>query len=491
MSPGLWRVFRTAWAKVDDPLPRWAHHLLGGLMLAGLAVALVLLTTGSEDVTPSGVALALALSAFALWAGLAPSLLRQNHPTVAHLVPGHVRNLRMAALLSWLILSALAGLLVWAAQEFSASLPVGLLLCATAGLLVIWAHLDGWRLGTVGALLWAAALALQWGWPAGWLALLDVWQTLLAHPWWLLAAGMLIQAQLLLRFFGHGDNVHRARYARLLRQQSGGTATDAGAWYGRWSRGGSVERWASLARSDAAASAWLRRLLSTACPHPASVMARAEFVLHGRLHWVRLLATGSLLLAGLMLLVVVMFFVWELGTLLLLLTALLGLPLGATLNGFGGFGLPGVLWQTRREQALLTLLPGMPQGAAQTRAIVRLQLRQFLIAWGTGAPMTAALFHVMKQPLLAAVPLAVLPVGVLLVVRTPAKRRPPDVWLGLLPLAATLVLASGLAAVAAFAGQPPILVMLATTLASSAVLLAWRWRALDGLPQAMPTGRLR
>ncbi|TXI18349.1 MAG: flavin reductase, partial [Roseateles sp.] len=45
------------------------------------------------------------------------------------------------------------------------------------------------------------------------------------------------------------------------------------------------------------------------------------------------------------------------------------------------FMLPAMLWHSRREQALLRLLPGMPQGQALNRAVARLQLRHTLTAW--------------------------------------------------------------------------------------------------------------
>ncbi|MFG6431748.1 hypothetical protein [Roseateles sp. LYH14W] len=399
-------------------------------------------------------------------------------------MPGHLRRLRTAALLGWLALSTLAGLLLWAVEGFQQPLPTLLLVSATVGLFVVWAQHDGLRLAGMVSLLWVGALLLMAHGEPVWSALLGAWH---AQPWGWLALLLLVEGLLLARVFGCGDARHQARHERERRQHKAATDADNGN-IDRLAAAGRVgERLAALLRFDAATAAWLRHLLATANPHPASVMARAEFVLHGRQHWLRQLLGAGLVVIW-MLLSVALIVVWPAAASAMIVGGM-ALLVSSIFSGFGGFSLRSVLWHGRQEQALLTLLPGMPQGAAQTRAVVWRQLRHFLVAWGLAAPVLCALCYAMKQPLAAALPLAVLPVGILHLVRTPARMRPAGASRAMLPLLGTLLLASGLAVLALLGSGPPLLLMSAPTLAASAALLAWRWQALGAAPRALPAGR--
>lgn len=483
-GPSLRQAVATAWRGNDEELPRWSRQAFELLTLLGLLVVLSLLVAGSEHVTPAGVAIGLLLLPLGAWGALGGGLLEQNHPIAARLVPGHLRRLRTAALLGWLTLSTLAGLLLWAVQSFQQALPTLLLVSETVGLLVLRTQHDGFRLAVAAALLWAGSLLLGVHGEPLWAALLGAWH---AQPWGWLAIALLVEGLLLARVFGCGDPRHQARHERKRRQHEAATEVDNDN-IDRLAAGSSIgERLAALLRFNWAAAIWLRHLLASASPHPASVLARAEFVLHGHQHWLRQLL-GAGVVAMLILLGVAMLFIWPAAASAMIVAGL-ALLVSSVFGGFGGFSLRTVLWHARQEQALLTLLPGMPQGAAQTRAVVWRQLRHFLVAWTLAAPVLSALCYAIKQPLAAALPLAVLPVGILHLVRTPATMRPYRAWTALLPLLGTLLLAVGLAVLALRASGPPLLVMLAPTLAASAALLAWRWRALGAEPSALPAGR--
>lgn len=475
----LLQILLVPWHQRDRTHP-WVRRVIYTLALA-LAGGCVALIDG-----PWRWVIACMIGALVLagaWMVLTNSLLEQNRPQAARLVPGHLLRVRQAALLAW----GLGSLLPVAASTLLLDSPVppALALLASSGLLtfMFWALRHAW-------LWWVLTLYLPLPRPAQlawlWDGLADLWQ---ANSLAVLALALLAQGVLMWRAFGNGDAAHQKRYASQVRFRqlqslaAQGKQTGIVAWGGRG-------EW--MARPfERIASAWLRHVTRRADAGQRSVMARAEIVLHGQQHWLRQLLSMSvvlgLVLAG-----------FSIASLLLP-----GLPIwlqgstgiGIAILGTGlsaCFGLPGMLWHSRREQALLRLLPGMPLGPALNRAVAGRQLRQGLIAWALSALAMLVLAVNADNALLAWLPLAALPFTVLVLTRAPATMAPPNLWTLMMPLLGFMTAGSALFGIGALLqlSMWALLPASAVSLALSAALLAWRWRTLTAAPTALPAGRL-
>lgn len=467
------------WRQRDRESP-WGRGLLIALTLLGVGACLYAAPGLWAAVLAGSATLALG----GLWTVIAGSLLTQNHPHAARLVPGHPRQLRQAALTAWAALSLACALLLWAAFSRLPSFAALLLIAAATLAFTAWA-MRAWTLWFVlsfGPALFFAfgldrRLAPLWG------ALRELWAAQTVPVLTLCLLGL---AWSITRLFGDGDAAHSAGYAARARMRraarEGATGNRGGlAAFGRQGEwlGRPFER---------AASAWLRHVLARARPTPASVMQRAEIVLHGQQHWLR---------QALGMLVVLVIVALSLG----IPFALSGLDKAWTHGAFGmaiglvsagvnpSFALPNMLWHSRREQALLQLLPGMPQGAAQNRAVAWLQLRHALLAWALTTLALAPLAWAAGDPALLCLAFGALPLSAASLLRTPATMRAPSSWTAVLPVFAFLLLAWGLYAAHQQLGLP-MAVLAGISLAASLALGAWRWRAVCRAPRPLPAGRL-
>lgn len=259
---------------------------------------------------------------------------------------------------------------------------------------------------------------------------------------------LLAMAVALVHVFGQGDAGHARAYASCenFRKITSAGATGQKpplAAYGRW---GEV----ITTPFRTACGAWLARAVRLANPQRRSVMARLAVVLHGPQHWV--LQVGVLVAAQ--------------------LAVVAGLP----------------LWASRREQAVLMLLPGVPQGAALNRALARQQIAHLLITVSVTLPALLALAWWGQTLQVCAIYSAVLPVTAL-VWRDASRMREPSPALAFVPYLIVMVL--GVTSMLLLRWQPGWLwpwalgmVLLAAT------LLRWRWRRVSQWPQALPAGRL-
>lgn len=429
------------WRRNDGSL--WALRLY-----AVLSVLLLVLPAGAAlwwmplRAAAAVVGVLAFLAVVLCWAVQLGAWLRLDHPHVAHAVPGHSGALRVATVGLWLGLVALCGLTAavggWL-LDGGAYLGLAVALGAATTLFLLALAVRWWWLWLPLSLGPAFMGEPTWrGWVVGTgLGLQRLWQ---AQPWTVTLAVLLLQALLLPLVFGRGDGRHARAYAareRMRRIAADGTAGHKPmlAAYGRWGEW-LGQPWQRLA------DAWLAQVCRRAQPTPRSAMARAEVVLHGPQHWVRFLSTGLLVQVTVALCLWVT--VRMTGTQLpvLLEGGHVGISIGLTSMALSAvMTLPAALWHTRREQALLALLPGVPQGAALSRALAWRQLRQCLWTW---------------------------------VVMLPAL----------------CLVAGGLSAFALSRWPGAWLPWLLAVLALTAGLLAWRWRRMAELPQALPAGRL-
>lgn len=484
-------LLRAPWQWRGNESSLWEQRLYGGLaavLLLGPALAAVVWMPAR----PAGVVLGtLAFLAVALYWGLQLGVvLRLDHPHVAHAVPGHSRALRVVTVGLWLGLVALCGV--------AAALGTWLLNGSglTAGLAVVVGSATTLFLLAMAVRWWWLWLPLSLGpafmaettWRTGvissWLWLQQQWQ---AQPLMVTLAVLLVQGLLLPVVFGRGDCQHARAYAsrerlRKVAADGGAGKQPALAAYGRWGEW-LGQAWQRL--SDA----WLAHVCQQARPTPRSVMARAEVVLHGSQHWVRHLSTGVLVQVVVALCLLVTLQLTGVNLALLLQGGQVGISIGLTSMALSAvMTLPSALWHSRREQALLVLLPGMPQGAALTRALAWRQLRHCLWTWAVMLPALATMVwagHAMSLLTFTAV---ALPMSAWLW-RDVSRLREARASAAVVPVVLSVV-ACVLSAfvLSRHPGAWPF--WLLGVLALTAGLLAWRRRCMGRLPQALPAGRL-
>ncbi|HEV6965945.1 hypothetical protein [Roseateles sp.] len=481
MNAAAWNQMLLAPWRQRDRMAPWARWLLWMSALLACCLCIYFL----PQTTPVVITGAGLLMIVATWMIVVGSLLLQNHPHAARLVPGHARRLREVALAVWVLSSLAAALLLWTVARLPVSLPAVWLPMAALFALTAWAVRQWmlWFLLSFGpALFFGAGLDRRLA-PL-WQALRALWeaQTLPVLALVLLGLGWAVA-----RLFGDGDAAHLEAYAcwaRLRRASRDGVGSkrgDAGAF-------GRPGEW--LARPfDRAAAAWLRHTLATARPDEASVMQRAEIVLHGQQHWLRQ-ALGTLFALGLAALGFLFAFTmagkdlqghWQQGA--------YGMAIGLASMGFNpGFSLPNMLWHSRREQALLRLLPGMPLGARQNRAMAWMQLRQCLVAWTLTTAALAGLAHATGDTSLLCLALGALPLSPGALLRPPARMKAPSAWTVALPIFGFLVLGWGLYAMQKH-WSVPLPLLAAASVAATLAVGAWCWRRAVRAPDALPAGR--
>ena len=401
-------------------------------------------------------------------------------------MPGHLRQLREAALGTWVVLTLACAALLWLSMLRMPSFPVTLLIVAATLAFAAWAVRAWvlWLMLSFGPVLFFGA-GLDKRLAPLWSMLRELWA---GQPWSVLALCLLALGVSITALFGAGDAAHRAAYAARVRMRRAGLDGMAGKRSGMAAFGRTGE-W--IGRPfERVASAWLRHVLAHAQAGERSVMSRVEIVLHGQQHWLR---QGMGVLVGLVIGVLSFALAfglaggdlqnnWQRGA--------FGMAIGLASMGFNpAFALPNMLWHSRREQALLQLLPGMPQGTAQNRAVAWLQLRHMLVAWALTTAALALLAWAANDLALLCMAFGALPLCITWLLRAPARLRAPSAWMSALPVLGFMLSAWGLYALhQKLATSLPLIA--AACLALTLALGLWRWRAVTRAPQAMPTGRL-
>lgn len=450
----------------------WPLLMAGGWLLP---VAMLAYFKGSHAATQLGLLIAVVYLQL-LGLTLLISLVQQNHPHAARLVPGHLQHLRACAAVLMLVLAPACGLLAGAALGEPLAWALGAGACLLLiGFSVRWPEIWWW--------VWIVP-STAWWWTDGW-----VWGLLsgvmrrwyVEQPLSLAACALLLLPWLLSRVVLAGGARHRRAQARAA----------------AWRRKIGSTRW-SVAETPGAGGAgsafnwlyglWRGWLLARARPQARSVLARAELALYGSSHWSAHLG-GVLLVMALVALLLIGVLIWTPVTWeQITRKGASGLTIGVMSACFSPLiGLPAALYQSRREQALLMLLPGMPRGAALNRALARRQM------WHAVGALLVVL--VLLQLLLGPHALEngalMVAVGLLLSVSLWAdwSRRglPREVWYVAL-VGGGIALAISLAVVLdALAWGRWLALPLA--LPVWLILLRWRWRRLQTWPQALPAGR--
>jgi hypothetical protein len=344
---------------------------LGGLAVVVLAVLLVPRFAPVSQIFMLGMACGLA--AFLLWWMQVESLLQQNRPVLARLVPGHVAALRRSLRNQWL-LHTLGWTLVCAAATQWQHAPfiacgVGLTLFVLVWLVrqpLLWALLG----------LAAPALAMQHRMVKSVFTAVTA-DPSAALPW--MAAVLVLLAVLVPYALQTGHARHRARAARRERLMQMSRAMRTGGsvpvrlqtgWLGGLHRVYHLPwRWllqASLGRGSG----------------PVRI-GRLNLVLAGSAHWAHQAGVLALLLLVFGIpLVLIPLLVSPKDGLVAIDATRFGLCIavfGIALNPLVQIG-PNLLLR-RREQGLLMLAPGVPQGAELARRWQHFLALQFLVGW--------------------------------------------------------------------------------------------------------------
>jgi len=468
------------WRMLALPWQQWTNRVSKlPLLVVGVAlIALPLLAALSSKLDAFRYA-AIAVWCVAivgLWFATAWGLLRQNHPTAAHLVPGHVRRLRWLLVLWWLLPSLVLGL----GFGMLIGHPRPALLITAVVLLLA-------QLAMRWPMLWLPLWALTWALPIG----LPRWTEIMnAHPnlqpllqavtepslltsMLLLALGALALA-LVVQTGGAAHRRSHERRRRLMQAMS--TAPEMRRQWG-WL----PDAFFTLLHAP------YRAALQRAALARGPVLRRALLMLGPSVHWSGYLGT----------LLVVM----------LPMLLLLGLGLGAArpeLNNAAWFGLslgftmtalavvlqlPVAMQRSQREQALLMLAPAMPRGVALSRGIATASLALALGAWSCGVLMVLALSawlgHDPRPALMAS--LAALPLNVTVLrdwshaaSHSELAKAAPGLLCGVGGLGLLWLMESGV----------PFTAIAGVCVSLTIVLVLWRWQRLSRLPAPWPSGRL-
>lgn len=348
------------WRGTRNHRQLWAWGL-GGVALAALGAGALRWSS-----LPAGAVLALlgGLCAFVFWWVQVESLLQQNSPRLARLVPGHPQALRRSLRHQALGLWALSLLVALPFTEPALVPRTGLVLALVLGGMaplvrapLLWLPLSlAWMALMIGRKHWQAQAGVLWA------ALAD---PALSLP--LLALLLALLGLALGRVMGDGNAAHRrhqrARERARIAQQSlrtGGnvpTRLQTG-WSGAFHRlCEGPWRWR------------LHRRLRVA-HRPQVDVGHLLIVLAGAAHWARQLGVLAVIGLGLLLpLLLVAFWLPGQGASRALDSMRFGVCIaifGIALNPL--LLLPGNLQLRQRERGLLRLIPGAPQGAALRRA---------------------------------------------------------------------------------------------------------------------------
>lgn len=468
------------WRQRDRESP-WGRRAMFALAVLGLALSIYLV----PQLTAPLLAVAAALVLMSLWTAIIISLMQQNHPHVARCVPRHLRQTLETALVSWATLSLACAALLWFFLQKMPSFE--LLLLGAAALLTFlgWALREWqlWLVISIGPVLFFGT-GLDRRLAPFVAAVRELW---LAQPLTLLGLSLLVLGWAVASLFGKGDDAHRASYTRFDRIRRASEDSMRGKYAGAGAFG-EAGKWLSRP-FELALSGWQRYAVSRAEPTLPSVMRRAEIVLHGRQHW---LYQSLGIVLGLVIAALSFMLAFALagqGLQENWTKGAYGMAIGMASMGFNpAFGLPNMLWHSRREQALLRLLPGMPQGVALNRAVAWTQLRHALCAWALTTAGLGLLAWAAGEAALMCMGFGALPLCAGWLLRPPSRMKAPTAWATIAPVMAFIFGGWGMYALHLML-HLPLLVLASLSLVTSVALGAWRWRALVAAPAALPAGR--
>lgn len=473
-------ILLTPFRRNRDTAP-WMWLALAILLVLAIAPTLLAWRFESVAVAKGFAVGTLAFALELLWLIALGSAQRQNHPNAARLVPGHVQRLRESVVAVYLAvaLSSAAALGLVFGHALAWGLAAGLMMLLVAIMLQ-----NPW----LWAVWWVVpALAGKWTTTAPWQALrelaLSAYET---QPLALAAVGLLLLPWLASRFVHEGGASHAEKFKRNEQRRRASQLARLGQTNLRDQ--GRVaqffgEAFLILYRR------WMQHLIATARPTPRSVLARAELACGVNAHWATHLGS-SLVFAGIAALTwAVAHFGYGVQVRQFINQGGYGMAIGLSIAAIlPAMSVRSALYSTRREQALLMLLPGMPRGAALNQRLARRQMLHFVLSWAAAALLLRLLLDDSDAAnAVHGFVVGALPVGLLLW-RDWSRLPPPNATTAALDLLAVVLTTCLAGAATRWLHLSPDLLLVAVALGTLAVG-AWRWQRLATLPQAFPVSR--
>ena len=420
------------------------------------------------------------------WAMLVGNVLRQNHPTIARLVPHHTGQLRLALLVAWALVSLVAAAL----PGFAFDAPLGWACGVAAALALLAACLRWpvlWLLGIV-APFGVNWLTHRYGEAADFIEAIEAqWA---AHQ--VLIAGVVVMAgaAVLTLLIRTGGTAHDASYQaarRLGRAVGTGLAGGAPATLPGWWRHFGTSAVRPYAR-------WMAHLLARG---DSSVTSRLLLGLGPATHWTtRVFEAFWYLVLSVGVCAAIDWFVGR-G----MFASVLPFLCFSLLSGVCTPTLQAVsrLPQSGREQALLMLLPGVPRGTRLNRWLAWQMSLTFVVAALCGVAVVVAFcaYADSLQPgvvadtaggMLFALAAALLP-QVAWQWRRWASMRGANGIREFLPTLMPFLL-GGVAMALRWTLGVGYLTFGVVAMAASLLWCAWRWHRMASEPTAFPVGRL-
>jgi hypothetical protein len=474
--PRMAAVLRSPWQATRN---RGSMRPQAALLSLAVLVPAVLWWALSAEralrVVPVVTALLAVGASMIVWTLLAFNVLRQNHPHWVAVVPGHATALRQALVVAALCISVLCGLIgAWPGWSFTATALSVAAGCAVVACAIRWPWLWLALAVAMPSALWAFKVALPapvaWAWRDAPLAF----------------AGTVVACVLLaLRAVVFtGSAGHARAQTRLAAMGMRGRADGCERPFGGLG-------WLGASQANRVYAAWMRHLLARG---GSSIGARLALGAGPQVHWTGVLSNVVLSLA-----IFMAFFAldqwmpqWQAdrgirgGLLMALVVVSLMLPIQ----------LPVAMWASRREQVLLTLLPGVPRDAGLNRwlagrlaalhlGVMLWQLLTVLLIRHAVAGDTD--FSTMAEMALSA--LALSPLLTVLLWRDWARAKAPSGAMQVNMIAVTLGIGSVAAGWVLWLERPWHQLAMLAALALLPLAL-WRWRQIRDLPMFWPVGRL-
>ncbi|MEP6874876.1 MAG: hypothetical protein ABI887_10970 [Burkholderiales bacterium] len=469
------RVLLAPWQQRRNQGAMWPWLLILGVV--GVP-ALACLATPTSNLVRAVALNVLAMPLAGGWIWVLLNLMKQNHPTAARLVPGQLRTLRCVLFGAWLGFTGL-GVLLGAAVGHPWAAAAGTALLLT---LLMWLV----RVPILGVFFWLVpASATHWAHtPVAESALRSLYAAWQGQPDRIVLTGavtLLAAAGLTPFVLRAGGSRHAQAYRRRVWQFASMPAGAAGrtSWHGSV-----LSAWLGHGTSGL----YRRWLATVGTQRSGPMLPRALLGLGPAIHWTGQL--GQLLTFG-GAAALVMFALWQANVdTSSIPVAAWGLSAGVLTFAVNvALQARAAIHGTRREQALMMLLPGMPRGRALNRGLARRLSAQFITSWALGVLACVAVLplgdHLAWFAIYAA---ACLPLGALLWTDW-STLKPPTATSAVAPLMVVMPLALGAMAAQAWMDVPAWTCVLVFVVAA-VWLVVWRaWRLADA-PSAFPAGRL-
>lgn len=456
----------------------------GIIVMAGLLLCteflLAFLYGGDSSAMTKAFCVSTVLFIQIMWMLQILSFYQYNHPLHARLVPGNLRRIRESIVGLWIAISLVCSLILVPVVGLT-----GHLFLAIAVLTVF----------SITPVLWVATILF--GLLLPWLSDIGMREflrgpALTVYTEWSVVFGacaLLLSARILTHsLIKNGNEKHQKSFGQASRMRWAAMPNAEG-------RQASLHHWGNWATRilrviQYPVTRYMQHLVRNPKNTPSHVMARAELIFGADVHWVMQVSMAAVVAVVATLASFIARLYWGaewgaemVGGLTLLVFAIFFIGLTPPMS------LHQAIFRSQREQSLLMLAPGMPQGAHLNRILSIRFLRQAAIAWLTAALVATQLplgpgFHTS----VTAAMIGFLPaLGLVIQDWSRMQRQRPSRVL--VYMIATLV-GPVICAVCMFKLKWSAWGLLIASAILTLVVLVWRWNKLQAFPAALPAGRL-